>query len=534
MRGGSGRSIRAKVPLAREGARRAWRGGPPPAPRPRRPSRGRPARRRRAARPRPPRAPARRPPPRSIAATSSSCPTPYCGRPPPQRATTVSVGSASSPSSAARSDRTAATSSSSSRFSAVVSPKRPIEARSTSAAPGRQVRPLHRRHRHRLDRPRRPVRAALPRPDEHPGALAEVGPGRHGEGDDGAGGQLDARGRPGGVRGDVGEQAPQARGGHGEHHRVGVVDLLARRPRHGDAPAVGGAGEAGDRPRHPHLGAGGDGERGRQVGEPGAQGAEDRGGRGALGRRGGQGVRGGGAQRGGAPVERGGERGHGRPHPERVRAPRVDAAEQRVDEPVGHLVAEARPHQPAHRVVPVPRDRPQRVLRVEGGAPGPGEQVGDGGRVGGHTHDGAPRHGVGRPARADRRRGRRRVDDLVGQTELGQARGGLGAAGEEGLGADVDAHAVEVDRGELAAEHAGRLQDGDRRRVPEEGPQAVRRGEPADPAADDDHARRPARGRVRRAHRSVPVTGPAGRAPGRRRGRARRDRSRAARRARGS
>jgi hypothetical protein len=44
------------------------------------------------------------------------------------------------------------------------------------------------------------------------------------------------------------------------------------------------------------------------------------------------------------------------------------------------------------------------------------------------------------------------VHELVAQPQLSDASGGLGPAGEEGLGAGVDAPSAQLDRRDLAAE----------------------------------------------------------------------------------
>src|SRR6266542_6316420 len=72
-----------------------------------------------------------------IRRTRSTCPTAYCGSPPPHLVTRVASGGADSPVRAARSARTNATRSASSRRSGPGSPYRPTDARTTVCPPAR-------------------------------------------------------------------------------------------------------------------------------------------------------------------------------------------------------------------------------------------------------------------------------------------------------------------------------------------------------------------------------------------------------------
>ena len=201
-------------------------------------------------------------------------------------------------------------------------------------------------------------------------------------------------------------------------------------------------------------------------------------------RRGHDGV-GGRGEGGRARVERRGERGHGGPQAEDVDPPGVDAAEERVDEAVGQLVAEAGPQQRAERRVAARRPgqragglgrrRREPGVRQQPGQPGPARR---------HAQHRAAGQRHRAPRRADRRARRRRVDEPFDQPELGQQRLHLGPPREERLGADVVGPAREVDGAQDAADAVALLQQRDRGLGAEQRAQAVGSGQTRDARPD--------------------------------------------------
>jgi hypothetical protein len=162
----------------------------------------------------------------------------------------------------------------------------------------------------------------------------------------------------------------------------------------------------------------------------------------------------------------------------------VDAADERVDQALGHLVAEAAPHQGA--------DGDVALGRVEGD----GEVLGRSGQaLRGHDARGGQLVEVGgdaehlrlgqQPQRApaphvspSRGGGHQVAVDAEGPAELDA----LGHAGQERVGGLVEGAAVERGRAQLAARGSG-VDDDDR--GPADG-QLAGGHEPGDPGADDD------------------------------------------------
>ena len=235
----------------------------------------------------------------------------------------------------------------------------------------------------------------------------------------------------------------------------------------------------------------------------------------SIGRRGQARARGG-EQRARVGVERGGQRRHRRAHAERVGAPGVDAAEQRVDETVGHLVPEPGPHQLADGDVaarlPRRRDGRRAARRARRATARPPAASGSPGTPM-TVRGGSP---TVRPPTRSADAAEPGCTSWSSRPELGDPRRRLGTTRQEGLGARVDTTAADLQGRELAAERARGLDDDDVRLGTQEGAQAVRRGQARDPAADDEDA-----------------VSTVSRAPGRRPARARPDRSRGARRGRG-
>ena len=163
--------------------------------------------------------------------------------------------------------------------------------------------------------------------------------------------------------------------------------------------------------------------------------------------------------------------------------PGVHPAEQWLDQPVRHLVAEPPGDELADRDVAVDLLRPEGQLVSDPGQSGLREHAGRGQlvQVQGHPHQ-RPWHRPERAAGPDPRRGDGRVDDVhADRTRQVDA---LGAAVEYCLRTDVDGQAAHLVQAELAAD-LGRPLDQEHvlgRVLREE----VRGGEAGDASADDD------------------------------------------------
>jgi hypothetical protein len=160
--------------------------------------------------------------------------------------------------------------------------------------------------------------------------------------------------------------------------------------------------------------------------------------------------------------------------------PGVHPAEQRLDETVDELVAQAPGHQVAdgHVVADGRRElvpRADQTLAAEHAARGQLVEVER------DPHQRA-RQRPQRAARPHGRRGRRRVHDL--RADLAGQRQALGTTRQHGLGTDVDGQPRDLGAAQLAADPRGSLEQQD---------VATRRGEPpgrdqtGDPATHDDH-----------------------------------------------
>ena len=177
----------------------------------------------------------------------------------------------------------------------------------------------------------------------------------------------------------------------------------------------------------------------------------------------------------------------------------VDAADQGIDEPFVDLVAEAAADERADRVVRVVAAGEQ---RLGGGSELAPERQQPGGRqpcdVGRHAEQDTLRDRV-QPVVPDGcgRRGRRRQVELERAGEIG----GVGHAGEEGVGALVDGRQPgERGRVQLAAEPLVGFAQLDRHALAvDERGEERRRRQPADPATDDEDALHVARMRSARA-----------------------------------
>ena len=161
----------------------------------------------------------------------------------------------------------------------------------------------------------------------------------------------------------------------------------------------------------------------------------------------------------------------------------VDAADERIDEPFLHLVAEPGADEPPDRVGVDRRPGEERFERGAGLAP-PGEQPGRGERseMPGHAEQEAVGDPVQRvvPDRGVHRLGRHQ---LVGEADLRRQLRRVRDPGEEGVGTAVD-H-VQPGEGRPADPAAGPLGRLEHRDVERCGAgELPRRGEPGDPAAD--------------------------------------------------
>jgi hypothetical protein len=178
---------------------------------------------------------------------------------------------------------------------------------------------------------------------------------------------------------------------------------------------------------------------------------------------------------------------------------RVDPAEQRVDEPLEHLVAELLAHERADRDVLVGPQRVRRGARRHRSAhdAGRSERV----EVGGHAEHEPRRKAAERALAPHERAPGRRGHELAFDPELTAQVEAPGHAREEGVGALVDGASRKRRRVELAAGAVARLVDDDLDAVL--GREVVRRGEAGDAAADDRDALHVARTRSASAANTV-------------------------------
>ena len=242
---------------------------------------------------------------------------------------------------------------------------RPSEQRSTTQAVRRLGRacahpvPLGEGERRRLDRRDRPPAARGTRSP----AAAPGRPRPEGQGDDGHRGVLDAR--PG-QRGRAGATSASsravARGRRGEHHRVRVQHLLGSRvgPTTRDQPPVGPAAQVAGRWRRCAR------WRRRRPRAPRAAGPRRRGCRRTPGRVGTRRCHcgGGSARQRAVAIEQGDQLGYGGAGGDLAGVPGVHPAQQRLDQPVDHLVTEPLLDQVADARVAVAEGR-RRQHRVQ-------------------------------------------------------------------------------------------------------------------------------------------------------------------------
>jgi hypothetical protein len=160
--------------------------------------------------------------------------------------------------------------------------------------------------------------------------------------------------------------------------------------------------------------------------------------------------------------------------------------EERLDEAVHDLAAEAPADVVRHRHVAVPVEgRQYEVLTgpvdaLRGDDTGPGEVV----HVAGHAHELTVRLLPDLAPGPDRRRGHTRRHDLLAEPGVLDQPGGPAPVGVEGLGALVDRDARHLGDRQLPAEPGRRLQDRHPDRLVAE---LERRRQPRDTTPDDDH-----------------------------------------------
>ena len=193
------------------------------------------------------------------------------------------------------------------------------------------------------------------------------------------------------------------------------------------------------------------------------------------------------------------QRRHGRVEGQLRRASRVHAAEQRVDQPVDDLRAEPGSDVLRDRHVAVPGRRRQIEVTRGAGDSGIGHHAGPGQvvQVGRHAHELPTGQRPQRAERPDRRGGGSWRDALVGQPDLGDEAGTLGAGDEERLRSLVDRDPGHLGYGQLAAQPRRPLEHRHPDRLVS---QVERCRQPGDPAAHDHHMRP----RSRRVHASQP------------------------------
>lgn len=177
----------------------------------------------------------------------------------------------------------------------------------------------------------------------------------------------------------------------------------------------------------------------------------------------------------------------------------VDAAEQRLHQPVHHLVAEPGGDVGADRDVVADLGTGQYVVERQPGEAGRGEQSGGGERpeVAGDAHHMAPGHLPQLPPGPHGGAEDGGRFQLVGQAHLAGQADRFGAAGQQRLGAEVHRDTGDLVRPELAAEAPGGFEQ---RHPGSRCDQVVGGGEARDPAADDHHMPRGERHAVRLAH----------------------------------
>ena len=141
--------------------------------------------------------------------------------------------------------------------------------------------------------------------------------------------------------------------------------------------------------------------------------------------------------------------------------PRIDPAEQRLDEPVDDGLAEPGADVVTDGDVVVECTAGPGLLGAQSVHLVGGEHAQRRGRVGGDAHEGGGRHRAQAPPAPDRRRRGRRGHELSLGTDAGDEVGGLGANGQHRLRADVDEVAAHGIPPQLAAEVGAALEDRD-------------------------------------------------------------------------
>ncbi len=140
------------------------------------------------------------------------------------------------------------------------------------------------------------------------------------------------------------------------------------------------------------------------------------------------------------------QRGQRRLERQVLAAPRVDAAEQRIDEPVHELSAEPPANPAGHRLIGVAaRVRQAEVLpRPRQAGVGQDASSGQLAEVRGHAHELPARQRPDAAAGPDSGRGRAWRLKFAGQAQLADQADAFGTAGEKRLGAGVDGYAADL------------------------------------------------------------------------------------------
>lgn len=178
---------------------------------------------------------------------------------------------------------------------------------------------------------------------------------------------------------------------------------------------------------------------------------------------------------------------NGRAHRDAVGVARVHPAQEGLDEPVDDFTAEALGDVRAHRHVVADLGAGQVGVALDAGQALLGEDAFEGGGGAGDAHDVALGHGAQGAAGPDRGGGGGGRLEAVGEAGLAGQGDGLGSARQHRLRAEVHARAGDLAGQQLAADAAGRLQDGHPRPALQ---QPVGRGQSRDPGSDDDDVSR--------------------------------------------
>ena len=171
-----------------------------------------------------------------------------------------------------------------------------------------------------------------------------------------------------------------------------------------------------------------------------------------------------------------------------LRSARVDAAEQRIHQPVHDFAAEPGADVIGHRHIAVALGGRQPKVTACPGQSGRGQDPGSRQlvQVGGHAHELAFRQRLQLAAGPDAGGRGAGQHQLIGQADRADQVGALGAAGQQRLRALVDRDPGDLGYRELAAQSRRALQHG---HGGASVAQEERGGQPGDPAAHDRHGR---------------------------------------------